>query len=168
MALPRRKLQPFYAGVSRCLENRVKEHNNHFSSADDIHSISNNNPWTTIAHFKILDQDSKQVTREAIHIRINKPDLNCNTGKMYIPEIFKCLLGADRYSNNSDQMVDSDLPKGSSHLTIPTNRFSRAVCLAKSSRLSITTHSSGILPYHQLPSQVSVPSTSKFKFIHRC
>ena len=39
-------------------------------------------------------------------------------------------LGVDRSSNESDQMVDSDLPQHHMHLTIPSNRFSRAVSLA--------------------------------------
>ena len=36
-----------------------------------IHSISNNQLWANIYHLKIMDQDSKQVVREAretIHI----------------------------------------------------------------------------------------------------
>ena len=61
-------------------------------------SVSNNHPLADMFHFKIIDQDSKQVAREAreaIHTRINNPALNHNTGKMYIPEIFNHLLGAD-------------------------------------------------------------------------
>ena len=64
---------------SRCLENRIKEHNSHITSAIYQHSVSNNHPRANIFHFKILDQDSKQVAREAreaIHIRIdNHPQL---------------------------------------------------------------------------------------------
>ena len=78
----------------------------------------------------ITDQDSKQAAREAIHIGINNPALHHNTGKMYIPEIFSHLLGADRYSRESNQVVDSDLPQGYTHLTIASDRFSQAVCLA--------------------------------------
>ena len=47
--------------------------------------------YVNISYFKIIDKDSKQVAREAreaIHIRINNPVLNHNTGKMYVPEIF--------------------------------------------------------------------------------
>ena len=42
---------------------------------------------TPIFHFEVIDQDGKQVTRdarEALHIRINNLALNHNTGKMYI------------------------------------------------------------------------------------
>ena len=99
MVLLRRKLQPFlHERTSRCLESRVKENNSHVTSVIYKHSISNNHPQAHIFHFKIIDQDSKQVgteAREATHIRINSPDLNCNTGKMYIPEIFNHLLGAE-------------------------------------------------------------------------
>ena len=44
---------------------------------------------------KIIDQDSKQVSREAreaIHTRRTNPALNCNIGKMYIPNTFNQLL----------------------------------------------------------------------------
>ena len=43
-----------------------------------------------------------------------------------IPEI---LLGADRPSDRSVQMADPDLPQGQTHLTFPSNRFARAMCL---------------------------------------
>ena len=48
---------------------------------------------------------------------------------MYIQEIFNYPLGADKSSTESNQVVDSDLPQGHTHLTIPSSRFSRAVCL---------------------------------------
>ena len=105
IVLSRRNCNLSYIGKSRCLENKVKEHNSHVTSVVYIDSITNNHPWPNIYHFKIIDQDSKQVatgSREAIHIRINNPAFYCNTGKMYIPEIFNHLLGADRYSNESD------------------------------------------------------------------
>ena len=70
------------------------------------------------------------VVREAIHIRINNLALNHNTGKLYIPEIFNHLFEADTSSNESDQMVDSDLPQGQTYLTFPINRFSTEVCIA--------------------------------------
>ena len=50
---------------------------------------------------RLIDQDNKQVAREAILIRIKNPALNCNIEKMYIPDIFNNLLGADRFSNES-------------------------------------------------------------------
>ena len=72
--------------------------NSHITSAIYQHCVSNNHPRTIIGHFKIIDQDNKQVAievREVIHIRISNPALNCSMGKMYIPEIFNNLLGAD-------------------------------------------------------------------------
>ena len=45
-----------------------------------------------ISHSKIMDQDSKQVAREAIHFRSNIYVINCNTGKMYIPKFFTTFL----------------------------------------------------------------------------
>ena len=93
----------------------------------------NNHPKAKISQFKIIEQDSKQVAREArkvIHIRTNNPTLNYNMGKIYIPEIFSNLLGPDRSSNKSNPVGDSDCPKSHIHLTIPINRFARAVCFA--------------------------------------
>ena len=81
----------------------------------------------------IRGQDSKQVTREireATQIRINNPAPNYNTRKMYIPEIFNKLLRADGSTNESNLMGDSDCLQGHTHLTIQSNRFARAVCLA--------------------------------------
>ena len=104
---------------SRCLENRTKEHNNHITSAFYQHSVSNSHPRANISHLKITDQDSKQVAREAresILIRINNCALNDNTGKMYIPEIFNNLLGADGSTNESNQMGDSDCTQGHTYL----------------------------------------------------
>ena len=92
-----------------CLENRVKEHSSHVASAIYIHSVSNNYPSANISHFKVIDQDIEQFPREdreAIHIRINNPSLNWNTGKIYIPEFFNSLLGADRSSDGSVQIAD--------------------------------------------------------------
>ena len=101
-----------YTGKSsRCLENRVKEHNSHVTSVVYILSISNNHPRAKIS--KLMNHGSKQVAREArgvMHIRINDPALNCNRGRIYITKIFSHLLGADRSSNESIQGVDSDFP----------------------------------------------------------
>ena len=72
---------------SRCLESRVKEHNISSTSTIFQHSITNNHCKADICQFKIIDQDKKQVSREAreaIHIRRNNPALNCNRGKMNI------------------------------------------------------------------------------------
>ena len=115
---------------SRCLENRIKGHNNHVTSAIYQHNVSSNHPIVNNSYFKIIDQDSKQVAREAreaIHIRINNPVLKWNSRKMCIQEIFNSLFGADGSTNESSQMVDSVCPQ---HLTVPSHRFSRAVCLA--------------------------------------
>ena len=70
------------------LENRIMEQSSHRFSAFYQHSVSSNHPKANISHFKIIDQDGKQVAREAteaIHIRINNPAINHNMGKMYIP-----------------------------------------------------------------------------------
>ena len=109
---------------SRCLENRVWEHSSHITSAVYICSECNNHPHVNISNFKLIDQDRKQFAREAIHIWIINMALSCNTGKLYILEIFNSLLGADR----SFQIAD--FLQGHTHLTIPRNRLCRAVCLA--------------------------------------
>ena len=89
------------------------------------------NPTTNlhvnISHFIAIDQEIKQVAMEEIQTRINNPSTQ---SKMYILEIFNTLLGIDRPSDRSVQMADLDLPQGHTHLTIPSNRFSRAVYLA--------------------------------------
>ena len=104
-----------YIGDSnKCLENRVKEHSRNVPNAIYIYSEPNNHSHASMSHFKVIDQDSKQVVREArvaIHIRISNLALSCNTGKMYILEIFNCLLGAGRPSDGSDQMAGSDFHK---------------------------------------------------------
>ena len=81
---------------SRCLENGIREHNTSTISAIYQHSSPYNHPKADISHFKIIDQDNKQVsseTQETIHIRRTNPALSCNVGKMYIPHIFNHLLG---------------------------------------------------------------------------
>ena len=92
----------------------------------------NNHPKANVSHFKISNQDSKQVAREAreaIHIRINNPALNHNIGKMYIIEIINNLLGADVSTIESNPMGDSDCPQSHIHMIAPNNRFSRMACL---------------------------------------
>ena len=59
----------------------------------------------------------------------NKPALNNNTGKIYIPETFNHFPQVDSSSNESDETVEGDLTQGHTHLTIPSNKFSRAVYL---------------------------------------
>ena len=66
---------------SRCLDNRVKEHNTSISSTIYQHSSTHNHAKADISQFIIIDQDSKQVSREAreaIHIRRSNPALNHN------------------------------------------------------------------------------------------
>ena len=77
----------------------------------------------------MIDQGSKQVATEAIHIGINNPALNSSAGKMNISQIIKHLLGEDRSSNKSNEVVDLNLQEGHTYLTILNNRFFRVVCL---------------------------------------
>ena len=98
----------------RCLENRFKECSSPITSAIYQHSVSNKYSKANISHFKIIDQDSKQVTgegRKTIHIRINYPALNHTPRKMYIPKIFNSLFGADGSSKESNPMGYSDYPQ---------------------------------------------------------
>ena len=46
-----------------------------------------------------MDQDSKQVLREATHNRFNKPALNYNTCKIHIPEMSKSFLTVNNNSS---------------------------------------------------------------------
>ena len=56
-----------------------------------------------------FDQDKKQVSREAIHIRWNNLALSQNIGKLNIPKIFNQILGiihntsADVFKNSTAQ-----------------------------------------------------------------
>ena len=125
--------QSYICESIRYLENVVKEHSSHITSVIYFHGESNNYPHDNISHFKLIDQDRKQVAREArkaIHIRINNLALSHNRGKLYIPWMYNNLLGADRPSYLSVQMAEPALQQGHTHLTIPSNRFSRTVCLA--------------------------------------
>ena len=81
---------------SRCLENTVKEHNTSTTNAIYQHSSTHNHPKADISQFKVIDQDSKQVSREAReakYIRRTNPALESNIGRIYIPNIFNQLLG---------------------------------------------------------------------------
>ena len=83
-----------YTGESSgCLESRVKECNTSFASTIFQHCTTQNHPKGNIFQFKIIDQDRKQVSREAIHIRRNNPALIQNIGKLNIPEILNHFLG---------------------------------------------------------------------------
>ena len=70
-------------------------HGTHTSSTSAIfqHCTTHNHPKANLSQFKIIDQDRKQVSREAIHIGRSNPALNCNTGKLNIPKIFNQILG---------------------------------------------------------------------------
>ena len=116
-------------------------------------SVSNNHPKANISHFKIIDQHSKHIAREAkeaIRIRINNPALNHNTGKLYISEILSNLLGADGSTNEYNPMGDSDNPKSHSPYCSKQQVWQCSV-FGKLGSLSITTYSIGIPPSHQLP-----------------
>ena len=89
----------------------MKENNIHVTSAIYIHTESSNWPYANISHFEVMDQDRKQLAREAIHIRMNNPALNCTTRIMYILEIFNSLLGADKLSDGSVKMADPNKTK---------------------------------------------------------
>ena len=67
---------------SRSFANRVEEHSNQETTVIYIQSESKNYHYAKISHFKVVDQDSKQVTKEVIHIRINNLAFMHNTGKM--------------------------------------------------------------------------------------
>ena len=90
---------------SRYLESRVKEHNASSNSATFQHCQTHNHPKANISQFKIIDQDRKQVSREAIHIRRNNPALNHNIGKLNIPKIFNQILGT---SHNTSEDVSAN------------------------------------------------------------
>ena len=89
---PENNCNSSYIGESsRCLESRVKEQNTSYTGAIFQHSTTYNHHKADISQFKIIDQDTKQVSRkarEAIHISRSNPALNCNIGKMNIPKIF--------------------------------------------------------------------------------
>ena len=58
--------------------------------------MTHNHPEVHISQFTIIDQDRKQVSREArevTHIRKNNPAINHNIGKVNIPKIFNQILG---------------------------------------------------------------------------
>ena len=68
---------------SRCPESGIKDYNTSATSETFQHSSISNHHKADISQFKIIDQDMKQVSREAmeaIHIRRNNPALNFNIG----------------------------------------------------------------------------------------
>ena len=107
---------------SRFLESRVKEHSNLSTSAIFQHCTTLNYPKANISQFEIIDQDRKQVSREAIHIRRNNPAPNWNIGKLNIPKIFNQILGLT-HNTSADVSTKSNAQRKSSsnHSTrVPT------------------------------------------------
>ena len=93
------------------------------------HSITHNQPKADISQFTIIDQDRKQVSREAreaIHIRKNYPALNCNIGKMNIPKMFSQVLGTS-YSTSTD--ISTNPNDQNNNNPSPSNRATRAINL---------------------------------------
>ena len=113
----------------RCLERRVKEHKTSSTSPIFQHSTTHNHPKADIFQFKIIDQDRKQVSREAreaIHIRKKNPALNGNIGKMNIPKIFNQILGTT-YSISTDVSTNATTQQNPSSNS--SNRATRAIHL---------------------------------------
>ena len=99
------------------------------TSAIYQHSSTQNHPKADILQFKFIDQDSKQVSREArkaIHIRRTNPAPNSNIGKMCIPNIFNQLLGT---INNPSADISTNFNILHNPLTISSIRSTRAVYL---------------------------------------
>ena len=113
---------------SRCLENRIKEHNNSTTSAIYQHNSTYNHPKADMSHFKNINQDSKQVSteaREAIHIRRTNPGLNLNIGKTYLPNIFDQLLGAT-YNCSTDISTIPNIPQNTNNSSTGSSTKSNA------------------------------------------
>ena len=102
---PEENCNSSYIGESsQCLESRVKKHNPSPTSTIFQHSIANNHPKAYISQFTVIDQDRKQVCREAMkatHVRKNNAALNHNVGEVNIPEIFNQVLET-YYSSSTD------------------------------------------------------------------
>ena len=111
---------------SRCLESRVKEYNTSSTSAIFQHCTTHNHPKGNISQFKIIDQDRKQVSREAIHIRRNNPALNHNIGKIKIPKIFNQILGT---SHNTSTEVPTNFNAQQNTSSSHSNRATRVTNL---------------------------------------
>ena len=114
---------------SRCLESRIKEHNTSATSTIFQHNSTHNHSKVDISQLKIIDQDRKQVSREAretMHIRRNNPALNCNIGKMRMPRIFNQILSITN-STSTDISRSPNIPWNPS--TKSSSRASRALNL---------------------------------------
>ena len=126
---PEENCNSSYIGESsRCLESRVKEHNTSSTRTRFQHSMTNKHTKADISQFTIIDQDRKQVSREAreaIHIRKNNSALNCNIGKMNIPKIFNLVLGTS-YSTRTDVSTN---PTDQNYDNPSSNRATRTINL---------------------------------------
>ena len=86
-------------------------------------------PKADISQFTIIDQDRKQVSREAreaIYIRRDNPVLSCNIGKMNIPKIFNQILGIS-YSTSTDVSTNPNDQNNNNPSSI--NRATRTINL---------------------------------------
>ena len=93
---------------SRCLKNMIKEHNNSTTSVIYQHSSTYNLTKQTYQILNSLIRIASKLSEgpgKAIHIRTTNPVLNCNLGKMCIPNIFNELL---RATNNSSAGISSN------------------------------------------------------------
>ena len=85
-----------------------------------LHSL--NHPKVNISQLKIIDQDRKQVSREAMHLRKYNPALIQNIGKLNIPKIFNQILGL-AYNTSSAVSTNSSSQQNpsSNHSNRATN-----------------------------------------------
>ena len=74
---------------SRCLENMIKEHNTLTTSAIYQHSSTHNHPKADISHFKIIDQDSKQVSKETRDLSYTQLQYRQNVHSQHLQSILK-------------------------------------------------------------------------------
>ena len=129
---PKENCNSSYIGESsRCLESRLKEHNTSSTSTIFQHSITHNHPKADICQFTIIDQDSKQVSREAreaIHIRKNNHAFNCNIGKMNIPKIFNKVLSTS-YGTSADVSTNPNNQNNINNNLASNDRATRAINL---------------------------------------
>ena len=121
---PEENCNSSYIGESsRCLESRIKEHDTSAIRAIFHHNSTHNHSKVDISQFTIIDQNRKQVSREAMHIRWNKPALNCNIDKMNIPRIFNQILGITN-NTRTDIFTNPNIPQNPS--TSSSSRATRA------------------------------------------
>ena len=71
------------------------------------------NPKANTFQFKIIGQDWKQVSREAIHIRRNNPALNQNIGKLTIIKSLTKILGLT-HNTSADVSTNSNVQQNPS------------------------------------------------------